>query len=151
MVLGILAVLIGGGLCAAVTRSLFGKTVPQLRAARRGASAEGKVLHIKVQHMQGDNLTTRPLDVRFADVQFSTADGRRVRYLQHLEMGLACNPGDVVTVHYDPADPADSATTESPYDVTTTLMVKAGTALFFALFFAYGLLIVVGVVHPNQS
>lgn len=152
MVLGIASMLIGGALFPLLVRSLFRSTLPQFRAARGRVTAEGVVTGMKVQQItSGGPYSSRKVDVRFAHLHFTTADGRQVRYLQHLEMGQACRKGDILTVHYDPLNPENSATTESPYDVTTALMVKTGAALFFALFFVGGLLFALGVLHDTSS
>ena len=149
VIVGVFCILFGGGCCYLFTNLLIVKTIPQLRAARRGRSTQGRVVAIRTRHVKGDGQLTRELDVRTADIHFRTADGQSVTYPQMLEMGLECRRGDTVTVHYDPADAAKTATVDAPYDLTTSIMMQSGLGLFFGLVFVGGVLMASGVIGTS--
>jgi hypothetical protein len=146
--LGILVVVFSGPLTAVLLMALFRRTIPALRAARGGVTAEGRALRITTHRTDANGVRGT---YRVADIEFSAADGRRVTYPQVLETGVECRTGEAVTVRYDPANPKDSATIKSSYDVTTNLMVLGGLTVLFGFAFVYGLLLVLGVVHTQST
>lgn len=151
MVLGILAILIGGAFCFLPANYIVVKILPQLRAARRGRSTQGRVVAIRAQHLKGGGQFSHDANLRTADIHFRAEDGQSVTYPQVLEMGREFRRGDTVTVHYNPADAAGSATIDAPYDLRTSLMFNSGLVILFGAAFVYGVLIVLGVVSSSST
>ncbi|QMU77614.1 DUF3592 domain-containing protein [Streptacidiphilus sp. PB12-B1b] len=148
MRLGILAVVFGGPLTALFVVSMVKRLFPMLRASRSGVVVQGTVLRVKAHHGGANGFRTFS---REAHIEFTTADGERMTYVQLLESGVECRTGEAVTVRYSPANPRDSATIKDPYDVTTGLLVTGGLALLFGVVLVFGVLLILGVVHADPA
>jgi hypothetical protein len=140
MMLGILAVIVAGPLTVVLAWGLVSRTIPKLLAARKGASAEGRVLRVNARSASG-NVYGSGAPARRADIEFTTREGLRI-FTEAVDLGVECRKGQRVTVHYDPASPKDSATIKDAYDVGTGAMVMSGVTLMFALTFVFGVYLI---------
>jgi len=143
MGLGILAVLFGGFMTWVMGFSLAKKLVPALRATRKGAEAQGRIVRVKVVKQR---YGTRHQPV----VRFATPDGRTVEFLDAIPSQQGFHtPGDLVTVRYDPVDPEDSATLGGGTDALRSVMISVGVLTLFVFVTVFGLLLVIGVVKTQ--
>jgi hypothetical protein len=146
MMLGILAVIVAGPLTVVLAWGLVSRTIPKLLAARKGASAEGRVLRINAKSTSG-NVYGSGAPARRADIEFTAREGLRIGFTEAVDLGVECRKGQQVIVHYDPASPKDSATIKDAYDVATGLMVMSGVTLMFALTFVFGVYLIAKGLH----
>jgi len=117
--------------------------LPTLRARRNGAEAEGRVVRIRSSR-NGVGTTHIPV------VTFTALDGQKVEFLDGVASAQRFRqPGDVVAVRYNPADPAHSATIAEGGDVVRSVMISAGMFVFSGLLLLYGLLLIAGVLKTQ--
>ncbi|HEV3357784.1 MAG TPA: DUF3592 domain-containing protein [Pseudonocardiaceae bacterium] len=138
-----MAILIGGCLGAIFILGFVRSVVPALRATRRGATAQGKIVAAKKERIRYRTIY-RPI------VRFETPDGQRIEYQDVMAVPGDFQVGENVTVHYDPSRPKLSATTS---DTGRTLAMTIGIgalALFMTAIFVVGVLMVVRVLPAPQ-
>jgi Protein of unknown function (DUF3592) len=143
MGLGILATLFGGFFTWVFVRSLSRKLLPALRANRRGAAAEGRIVRIRTTK---NRFGTTHIPV----VRFTTPDGQKVEFLDAVpsQQGLH-QTGELVTVRYDPGAPEDSATLAGGLGVVRSIVIASGVTVMFTFVTVFGVLLMIGVVK-NQ-
>lgn len=141
MVLGIIGFLFGGCFTVLTVLGIVKKTMPTMRAMRLGARAEGVVTANKTQQQQlPPGKIVRPI------VAFTDANGLQVQYLDLLAPAGYREPGQHITVYYDPADPKNTATIASLDDAKRTLLVSGMLIVLFGFVCVFGLLQAFGVV-----
>lgn len=139
MVIAIMAILIGGSLGGLFVLGFARSIVPTLRAIRRGATAEGKVVASKAE--RGRYRTVyRPI------VRFETPDGQHVEYQDVLAVPGDFRVDNAVTVHYDPRRPKVSATISDADRALATTLMMAGLVVFMVGIFVLGILMIVHVI-----
>ena len=140
MLVGILEFLFGGCFAAIFILGIVKKTVPTMRAMRLGARAEGVVTANKTQQQQlPPGKIVRPI------IAFTDANGLQVQYLDLLAPAGYREPGQHVTVYYDPADPKNTATLASWDDAKRFLLINGMVVVLFGFVCVFGLLQAVGV------
>jgi hypothetical protein len=140
MVIGILAFLLGGCFTAIFILAIVRKAVPTMRAMRLGARAEGVVTANKTEQQQlPRGKIIRPI------IAFTDADGVQVQYLDLLAPAGFREPGQHVTVYYDPADPKNTATLASMDDMRRFLLINGMVVVLFGFVCVFGLLQAVGL------
>jgi Protein of unknown function (DUF3592) len=140
MLMGILGFLFGGLFCTLAVMSLVKKIVPTMRAMRLGQRAEGVVTANRTQQTQlPAGKIIRPI------VAFTDADGTRVEYTDLLVPAGFRQPGQQVTVYYDPEDPKNTATLASWDDAKRQIWVSGLLIVLFGFVCVFGLLQAVGV------
>lgn len=143
MELGVLFALFGGFMTWVAGFTLAKRLLPALRGRRRGVGAEGRVLRFK-SSWNGVSTMHQPV------VAFTTPDGRRVEFLDAVASPVGYRqPGALVSVRYDPADPANSATLAGDGDVARSVAIFSAMTVFFGGMTVLGLLYIVGVVKPK--
>ena len=140
MVLGILGFLLGGLFTTLVIVGLLRKIVPTIRAIRLGERAEGVVTGNRTHQTKAQSgKMLRPI------VAFTDADGVPVEFEDFLVPAGFRQPGQHVTVYYDPADPKNTATLASWDDAKRQIWVSGLLIVLFGFVCVFGLLQAVGV------
>ena len=130
MILGVLGLLLFGYMLVLCVRVFVRRTMPPLRATRRGTSAQGVISGITTQAV-GKGSSARQLER--AVVTFTDSRGIKVKYTEMMTRPGSGKPGEHATVHYDPADPEHTATIASAADVRRQLVL--GGVVFLGLLF----------------
>ena len=151
MFLGILLMICGGGASVVGYLGRVKGVPPHLRALAAGNVAEGPVEKIVIEMVGAraeseDRPAQAGTPVQRLLIGFTDAGGTRVTYKERDKPAENVQVGAYYPVHYDPADPAGSATILPAHHYErqrrNNTKVLAGTLAVFVL----GLLIVIGVV-----
>ena len=140
---GIPFVVFGGLMTWLCVHVLYKRLLPTLWANRKGVEAEGKIVRVRVSKGRfGTN--HQPV------VKFTTPDGRQVEFIDGVpsQQGLH-QPGELVTVRYDPVDPEHSATLGEAGDVLRSVVIFSALSVLFIFMTVFGVLLMIGVVK-NQ-
>ncbi|HEX3778313.1 MAG TPA: DUF3592 domain-containing protein [Pseudonocardiaceae bacterium] len=132
-------IVMGGAIGCAAARVVLVKAVPQIRIVRGGRRADGKMIG-KRMPLKAGYRTMRPI------LQFTGPDGTKIRFQDLTAQNCQQQPGDTVTVHYDPDDPKGSATIldlRGALRYFRTLTIGAVICFAFAV---VGVLIVTGTI-----
>lgn len=135
------ALLLCGAFSVSLARGVFTRAVPMIKLVRGGQQAVGTVLRLQVPMAKGFR-TPRPY------IEFAGPDGHRVRYQDVFANKGTEQPGDRVTVRFDPADP-QRATIRGLRTALNYLLGIVIFAVLFAAIAAAGLLVLLGVIPVN--
>jgi Protein of unknown function (DUF3592) len=143
MGLGVLFTLFGGFMTWVCGFTLGKGLLPRIGARRKGIEAEGRVVRFRTTR-NGVGTTHIPI------VTFTTPDGQKVEFLEGVASAQSYRqPGDLVAVRYDPADPAHSATVAGSGEVARSVAIFGVLTVFCAGMTVFGLLFVFGVLKPQ--
>jgi hypothetical protein len=130
MIMGVLGLLLFGYMLVLSVRVFIKRTMPPLRAMRRGTSAQG-VISGKTTQVVGKGSSTRQLERSV--VTFTDSRGLKVKYTEKITRPGSGRAGEHVTVHYDPANPEQTATIGTSDDARRQLVIAG--VFFLALLF----------------
>ncbi|HEX3778312.1 MAG TPA: DUF3592 domain-containing protein [Pseudonocardiaceae bacterium] len=139
LVTGYGLIFLGGLFTVGIGRGFFQKVLPQIRVVRNGHLADGKMLGMQLP-VQAGYRTQRPV------LQFVAPDGKNIRFQDLNAQNCKKQPGDPVTVRYDPADPKRTATILDMRDALRYARTVIISLLVCLAIVAVGVLIVIGVI-----